>query len=63
MAKLKMVKETTFVVGPIALNIRAAAIASNGDLGEVIITQESSQVIMTFKQALALANEIIRRVV
>lgn len=52
---------STFKEGPVTMNIRRRAICPNGDLGQVEIEQSGSFVTVTFKQALSLANEIIRR--
>lgn len=63
MAKLRMVKENVFTEGPITLTVRRAAISTSGEFGEVIIDQGSCQIVLTFKQASSLANQIISRTV
>lgn len=66
MAKLKAEKGTVFQVSEMkvdTLNVlfKKAALAPNGDFGEVRLWTGGAEVVLTFPQAISLANEIIRR--
>lgn len=57
----KIYKESTFTESGITAVFRKAAISTKGEIGELMVEQNGQQLQLTFKQALSLANEIIRR--
>ena len=56
-------KLDTFASDVVTVRFKKAAIASSGDFGEVIVQENDGpgQIILTYKQAVGLANEILRR--
>ena len=58
----KIMKQQTFKADTFTVRFRRAAIATTGDLGEVIFTDKSGGiVVLTYAQAISLAHEILRR--
>lgn len=57
----KIKKVAKFESGPVTAAFKKAYINTDGDLGRVAVWAGNSLVEMTFPQAIALANEIIRR--
>jgi uncharacterized membrane protein len=57
----KINKVATFKADGIGVTFNKAALATTGDIGEVRIAADSGQIIMSFAQAVSLANEILKR--
>ena len=58
----KITKQSTFKADTFSVRFKSAAIATTGDLGEVIISDSlGHKTVMTFAQAISLAHEILRR--
>jgi hypothetical protein len=54
-------KQSMFVSDTLTVEFKRAAIARSGDIGEVIIKSGLGTIIVTYAQAISLANEILRR--
>ena len=66
MPKLKAEKGTVYAVSEykaenLSVMFKKAAISASGDLGEVRIWQNGPEVVLTFAQAVSLANQIMSR--
>lgn len=59
--KNKTTKRLRFESGPVNAVFKKGYINTDGDIGRVIVSAGNSLVELTFPQAVALANEIIRR--
>jgi hypothetical protein len=60
----KIKKVSKFEAGNVLVYFKKTAIATTGDIGEVTLREghdNNKYVVLTFPQAVALANEILRR--
>ena len=57
----KINKHHRFESGPVNASFKKSYINTDGDIGRVVVSAGNSLVEMTYPQAVALANEILRR--